>query len=1111
MKIILNSLYKNGCIIIASCFFSFCIYPTNAQDVKLEKIFNLQPVKGLEHVSGGTVIFEDHLGYIWIGSQAGLYKFDGYKTIHYAYDPTQPDKIAGNWIQDITEDDEGNIWFGVFGIGLQKLNPSTGKFTLYKDKFFGKTSFEKIYNLLFIKKNIYMATTDFCIFSTETEKIKYFPEIQSPIIFEINGLVWTLSRDNTLYYFDEKKDSLVQYSNLGIKSDLIITPVVVQDKIYINDVLGNFYSYDYKSKKLNFLNSPNNKAFIQRMLMIDNRQIYIIGEKSFEIYDIKKNTFSTPKLNNTFANGDYFFSSPYKLKNGTVWFTGDKIYTAITGHQGIESFRLKSNNVNIDVYTSAILNQWNNQKPGIGLSYLLDFQNRSAERVSIRYPHLSVFDSAYIFNTQYVKTYTDKNKDNWIAYQQRNPLKTTIYRLSSSDNTIKKIGIVSKPIRTVWGITKIDNNLWIGGWGGLLKWNLLDGTETHFKSGKDALSLSSENIRYVFKDRDDDLWISTQNGLNLKKKNQDSFIQYLSIPGDTTSLSFNTTSTITQDSSGIIWIATFGGGVNSFDKNTGKFRWYTTKNGLVGNHVNNIVIDNSQDVWVGNYEGISKISTKTNKIQNFDKSDGIVSLKENNSLKMADGSLIFAGDGFNRIFPDRIKIDTFVPQLLITNLKLHNKDVLINGPDSVLHQNINVTKEITLQYKQNVITLEYAALDMVHADKRQYAYRLVGFDPDWQYVDKKREVTYTNLAPGTYIFKVKSSTDEENWSEIQNPLMITILPPWYRTWWAYGIYLLMISYAGWKLHRYQKAKTIKKEREKAQERELEHAKEIELAYTKLGTAHENLKSSQAQLIQSEKMASLGQLTAGIAHEIQNPLNFVNNFSEVNNELLVELKDEIKKGNLDEVNAIADDVISNEQKINEHGKRAANIVKGMLQHSRTSSGKKELTDINKLADEYLRLAYHGLRAKDKTFNAELITNFDPNLPKIEVIPQDIGRVILNLITNAFYAVNEKANLLNLEKQSSNANLTDLAYGPKVTVTTQLSANSQLLIAIKDNGSGIPEHIKDKILQPFFTTKPTGQGTGLGLSLAYDIVKAHGGELKVESKEGEGSEFIIKLSI
>jgi signal transduction histidine kinase len=478
---------------------------------------------------------------------------------------------------------------------------------------------------------------------------------------------------------------------------------------------------------------------------------------------------------------------------------------------------------------------------------------------------------------------------------------------------------------------------------------------------------------------------------------------------------------------------------------------------------------------------------------------------------MADGSLIFAGDGFNRIFPDRIKIDTFVPQLLITNLKLHNKDVLINGPDSVLHQNINVTKEITLQYKQNVITLEYAALDMVHADKRQYAYRLVGFDPDWQYVDKKREVTYTNLAPGTYIFKVKSSTDEENWSEIQNPLMITILPPWYRTWWAYGIYLLMISYAGWKLHRYQKAKTIKKEREKAQERELEHAKEIELAYTKLGTAHENLKSSQAQLIQSEKMASLGQLTAGIAHEIQNPLNFVNNFSEVNNELLVELKDEIKKGNLDEVNAIADDVISNEQKINEHGKRAANIVKGMLQHSRTSSGKKELTDINKLADEYLRLAYHGLRAKDKTFNAELITNFDPNLPKIEVIPQDIGRVILNLITNAFYAVNEKANLLNLEKQSSNANLTDLAYGPKVTVTTQLSANSQLLIAIKDNGSGIPEHIKDKILQPFFTTKPTGQGTGLGLSLAYDIVKAHGGELKVESKEGEGSEFIIKLSI
>ena len=259
----------------------------------------------------------------------------------------------------------------------------------------------------------------------------------------------------------------------------------------------------------------------------------------------------------------------------------------------------------------------------------------------------------------------------------------------------------------------------------------------------------------------------------------------------------------------------------------------------------------------------------------------------------------------------------------------------------------------------------------------------------------------------------------------------------------------------------------------------------------------NLKSTQSQLIQSEKMASLGELTAGIAHEIQNPLNFVNNFSEVNTELLVEMKDEIDKGNMDEVKAIANDVIGNEQKINYHGKRADAIVKGMLQHSRSRSGVKEQTDINKLADEYLRLAYHGLRAKDKSFNAAMKTNFDETLGNINIIPQDIGRVILNLITNAFYVVNEKKNL-EIE-----------GYEPTVSVSTK-KINNTVEIKVADNGNGIPQKILDKIFQPFFTTKPTGQGTGLGLSLSYDIVKAHGGELKVETKEGEGTTFIIQLS-
>jgi signal transduction histidine kinase len=273
---------------------------------------------------------------------------------------------------------------------------------------------------------------------------------------------------------------------------------------------------------------------------------------------------------------------------------------------------------------------------------------------------------------------------------------------------------------------------------------------------------------------------------------------------------------------------------------------------------------------------------------------------------------------------------------------------------------------------------------------------------------------------------------------------------------------------------------------------------IKEAKQKAEEALTELQATQKQLIQSEKMASLGELTAGIAHEIQNPLNFVNNFSEVSNELISEMVEEVRKGNYDEVKAIVEDLKGNLEKINHHGKRADGIVKGMLQHSRTSSGQKELTDINVLCDEYLRLAYHGLRAKDKSFNAKFETSFDPLVGKIEVMPQDIGRVILNLINNAFYAVTEK------RKQAI------AGYEPTVMVTTHKNED-MVSITVKDNGNGIPQRVLDKIFQPFFTTKPTGQGTGLGLSLSYDIVKAHGGELKVETKEGEGSGFIILLPV
>jgi len=293
------------------------------------------------------------------------------------------------------------------------------------------------------------------------------------------------------------------------------------------------------------------------------------------------------------------------------------------------------------------------------------------------------------------------------------------------------------------------------------------------------------------------------------------------------------------------------------------------------------------------------------------------------------------------------------------------------------------------------------------------------------------------------------------------------------------------------------------------ERELQQAREIEKAYYKLEEAHEALKATQSQLVQAEKMASLGQLTAGIAHEIQNPLNFVNNFSEVNTDLIKELKNERSKPQEQRDDAVQDDIIhnlgENEERIVLHGRRADAIVKGMLQHSRIGGGQKDPTDINSLVDEYLRLSYHGMRAKDKTFNATFETNFDESIGKINVIPQDIGRLLLNLYNNAFYAVTQQEKKA---KRFENLRGLQQPYVPTVTVVTK-KLNGEIEIRVKDNGPGIPKNIVEKIFQPFFTTKPSGEGTGLGLSLSYDIVRAHGGQIKVETNADKGSEFIIRL--
>jgi len=621
------------------------------------------------------------------------------------------------------------------------------------------------------------------------------------------------------------------------------------------------------------------------------------------------------------------------------------------------------------------------------------------------------------------------------------------------------------------------------------------------------------------------------------------------------------------DSNGNIWLAT-DGGLSRYDGKS--FMNFYHEQGLADDEVVSVTGDQNGEIWAGTNLGFSGLKFRTRKngdgmingdndlnnqslkknyapvFENFNFKNGypVRDVTNTNAMYVDSGNILWAGTGDKLVRFDRGSIhkNTHPPKVVIQSIKinseavywydlkktkgktdstitpsyvteettLHGEELSESQRDSIfkkfeqvkfdsIARFYDVPVNLTLPYHDNNLSFEFAAIEPSRPKLVHYQYLLEGYQDRWSEPSEQANASFGNIHEGSYTFKLKAQSPDGVWSQ---PILYTfkILPPWYRSWWAYTLYITAFLVALWSFIRWR-VKALQKEKILLEQKVTIRTDQLKKEKEKVESTLSELKTTQTQLIQSEKMASLGELTAGIAHEIQNPLNFVNNFSEVNTELIEEMKDDIVNGNLEEALAIADDIKDNQQKINMHGKRADGIVKGMLEHSRSGNGQKEPTDLNALADEYLRLSYHGLRAKDKSFNAELITRFDPNLPKINVVSQDIGRVMLNLFNNAFYAASQK--------QKSGA----ADYKPTIEVETFfLPLQGVGGFKVEDNGAGIPDHIKDKIMQPFFTTKPTGQGTGLGLSLSYDmVVKRHGGNIQINSIEGHGSEFIVTLPI
>ncbi len=1093
-------------------------------------------------------LYWDRFNMLWVSTYGGgLYRFnpETEKFKHFVHHEKDSSTISDDYVVSAVEDAEGNMWFGTQQ-GLNRFDRKTETFKRYyaNPNAPGALNNNEVRSLYVDKQGTLWVGAGFVFFGSPT--------------------IGALSR------YDSRSDSFINYVN-DPNDDKSIWSSAVRG--LLEDSQGNFWvGTDMGLNKMNRLTGT-----FQRMAY-DPTQPYApgaadrkipavysihedskggiwvgtIGEASYPTHLLRYDPAT--KKSKTFPVA----SAAWQIcesSDGTIWVAGagmtgkvmkikpkTKSYNLLDGTFIVDQFpktelsdKLKEHQI-YGPWTMAI-------DSTSGHHWLLMFAGNPAGNGQSR---LILAD------------FNPKTKETTFHYL---PELVPNVDWSLPANQVEMRGLIIDENGTIWGSFASDN---IGIFNYDPKTRKI---KQYLHDPADTTTLSSNGIVYMLKDKRGDIWAATYgNGLNRLNPKTEKITRYhFNKPG------FGENDyliTLMEDRDGMIWAAgefynqgisffgivdpltnkiskiefphrgsfytilnlaqspihgevifTIGGegnGVGFFQPSDNSFFFSNEEEGFPFKTAAGVVCDRDGIFWIADVETSTYLRMEQQLSEFVFQESSSMAAQWRNGLLGPNGHVYFiAGNGWVEINPAEIK-----PEISKDSTAIHLTDLFILGEkqkpqsNSVLSQPVWLMKEIELPATVENFGFRFSDFNF-QTTGVQFQYRLFPYESEWKRSNSP-SANYYRIPPGKYTFQVKllnqSSKDKTA------ALNVIVLPPWYSTWWAYGMYSMFIIGGVFFVDRYQRKRLLEKSNAEAKERELQQAKEIEKAYTEL-------KATQAQLIQSEKMASLGELTAGIAHEIQNPLNFVNNFSEVNTELIRDLKSEIQNGNFEEVKALANNIESNEEKIVHHGKRAEGIVKGMLQHSRSSSGQKELTDINALCDEYLRLSYHGLRAKDKSFNAKIETTFDLSLPQINVVTQDIGRVLLNLINNAFYActqrsrgaVNEKPRHFDkLSDQPDKNNVTlssskgDIVYEPIVSVSTK-NENGKVLITVKDNGNGIPDSIKEKIFQPFFTTKPTGQGTGLGLSLSYDIVKAHGGELKVETKEGEGSEFTIVLPL
>ena len=1053
---------------------------------------------------------QDRVGNLWFGTYGGVSRYDG----TYFFNYTTKDGLIDNDVREILEDKKGRIWFATIN-GISRFNPRTKKFNSY-DKFSGlsNTFIEGILedrngDLWFsgnggvYKYDPVAEATGKLAFQDVSKALRLEGVAVNDIIEDSEGIIWIATESFVCRYDpDAKEDSsekLRQFTTIdGLVNNYVFSCT--------QDQKGNIWF--------------GTKAGISRYSKADHTFLNITKEQGLadnQVRNITKDKTGSLWFG-TYGGGLNKYDGESVLEYHGKAGSWKAIYAIVEDHQG---------NLWFSPADGGIVKFKKGQKPG-EKSHFWTYTTKQG-----------------LPDNTFLSIVEDQAGNMWFGSDRGlcryDGKKFTIFTEEQGlpDSNIDALTVDGK------------GNLWIGTFeGGVSKF---DGNS--FTNFGTAEGLAHKTVWDIMEDKDGGIWVATRGGLT--HYDGKTFLNFYKEQG----LADNKLSRVFQDSHGNILIGTWGGGLSVIRKeklqnlklkNNSRdrlFETFSTTNSLANDVVYTIVEDEEKNIFLGTNLGFTVIKGGIKPgseigsagIENYNENTGypIKDLSNNFSMiKDRQGKFwLGTGDKFLRFDYDSVIRDSLPPPLFLQNLKINNQEVSwhslawARNEDSlppgveqtafksnellIFNKGLNekdrdtmirtfkkvefsgifsfypLPKDLVLPFSKNDIDFEFVGVETSRPFLVKYQYKLENFDDHWSPVSTNSFANYGNLSEGDYIFKVKARNPNGVWSEpITYPL--EVLPPWYRSWIAYVIYVLLFLILLYFVDKYQRNRLLFKERQKAINRELIHAHEIEKAYSEL-------QSTQAQLIYAEKMASLGEITAGVAHELRNPLNFVTNFSEVSRELMDEAEEELKKGHVAEADNLMLEIQKNLEMISRHGRRADAIVKGMLQHSRAGSGQKEPTDLNKLVESFLRLVCNGLSRKDQSHRVKIEKNYDRSLQKVEVIPQDLGRVVLNLLTNAFHAVQEKSRLGK-----------DPNYQPQILVETK-NMGDRAEIWIKDNGTGIPQHILNKIFQPFFTTRTAGEGTGLGLSISFDVVKVHGGEIKVDTEEGKGSIFMIVLPV